>query len=115
MMFYQFNQNNSHGGYKFPGQLTIDNYIEADSIEEAVKIGEGLGMYFDPSRDCACCGPRWTKPYDPEENIDESLMYSQHYGSPREDGEPSIRVFYKSGAVFDLELQNYPELDEESY
>ena len=67
-MFYEFNQNNSGGSFVFTDQVGVHTIIEAkdadDACERAVK---NHGMWFDGVRDkkdCACCGDRWSRPWD---------------------------------------------------
>ena len=58
-MFYEFRQNNSGGVFHLPA---IQVFIEADSMDEANRIAERNGLYFDGAgsgRDCLCCGDRW--------------------------------------------------------
>lgn len=74
-MFYTFLQNNSGGFFKDPAEVVI---IEADSADEANKIAEEHGIYFDgcdAEIDCPCCGDRWYRvdEYDAEE-------FPSHYG-----------------------------------
>ena len=79
---YYFHQNNS-GGYitsdvviKNPEQGLMagnDVYIHATSADEANKIAESCGIYFDgveKGEDCACCGDRWYRTVYPENSED---------------------------------------------
>lgn len=56
--FYEYDQNNSGGFWKLPAISVI---IEASSPEEANKIAQENGVYFDDKwDDCpSCCGSRW--------------------------------------------------------
>ena len=94
-MFYTFIQNNSYG--EFEMNSFVDQYviIEADSAEEANKIGENIGdvgIYFDGVEkeiDCPCCGDRWGRAWDGsgtdtpeifgEKPSDHTLNYIIHY------------------------------------
>jgi hypothetical protein len=63
-MFYEFNQNNSGGGFESDFKRGISNLviIEADSPEEANDKAQRIGLYFDgcdSGTDCDCCGDRW--------------------------------------------------------
>jgi len=69
-MFYEFHQNNSGGFFLEDAVDGIGPYviIEAGSAEEANDRAERIGLYFDSydedgnySRDCECCGSRWSE------------------------------------------------------
>jgi len=80
---YLFRQNNS-GGFltnnvviKNPEQGFmvghLDAYIHATSQDEANKIAESCGIYFDgveKGEDCECCGDRWYRTVYPENSED---------------------------------------------
>lgn len=75
--FYEFVQNNSGGS--FYGHYIV--IVEAADAENANRIAEGLGVYFDGvsgGQDCSCCGDRWSKQWD-DKNGTETPM---HYGTP---------------------------------
>ncbi|APC43310.1 hypothetical protein Joe_70 [Streptomyces phage Joe] len=61
MPFYEYNQNNSGGGFDYDGDAGITHYviIEAESAELADERAEEIGLYFDGEGDCSCCGDRW--------------------------------------------------------
>lgn len=59
--WYHFSQNNS-GGYfhiRLNEGITEDVVVQADTLTEAVERAESVGLYFDGSGDCECCGNRW--------------------------------------------------------
>lgn len=63
--FWEFTQNNSGGSFDVDSSLTHRVVVEAASEEEAIRIGENLGIYFngcDEGMDCPCCGDRWYTP-----------------------------------------------------
>lgn len=65
--FYLFDQNNSGGIFHRNEKLREYVYIEADDADEANRIAESLGIYFDGVRngkDCECCGNRWSRVRD---------------------------------------------------
>jgi len=70
LMFYTFRQNNSGGSWNGP----IAVCIEAGSLDEAGTKAESVGLYFDGSEDCPCCGSRWST--SPEEGS-EPLIYGE--------------------------------------
>lgn len=68
-MFYEYHQNNSGGAFDEDAERGIGHFviIEADSASEADERAERIGLYFDDydedgnfSRDCECCGARWS-------------------------------------------------------
>lgn len=69
-MFYTYNQNNSGGSFIEDADRGIAHYVivEADSPEQADITAENIGLYFDDSYDCPCCGSRW----DEASSYDES-------------------------------------------
>lgn len=60
-MFFEFTQNNSGGNFDFNESLGITHYviIEANDFRKANDKAENIGLYFDGSLDCPCCGNRW--------------------------------------------------------
>lgn len=65
-MFYTFDQNNSGGSFQTDDNVTLYVIIEADDANEANEKAEMIGLYFDGSGDCLCCGDRWYEAYDSE-------------------------------------------------
>lgn len=68
--FYHFRQNNTHGYFAKPYRIII---IEAANHEEANRLALESGyIYFDGSRDCPCCGNRWSEVqgYDGEDTLE---------------------------------------------
>lgn len=58
-MFYLFRQNNSGGRFHPPAVIVA---VESNSPQEANRIAEANGLYFngvDNDLDCSCCGDRW--------------------------------------------------------
>lgn len=77
-MFYEFRQNNSGGVFHLPA---IQVFIEADSTDEANRIAERNGLYFDGAddgRDCPCCGDRWY-PVSSKWNVHETVPEPSEY------------------------------------
>lgn len=69
--FYLFRQNNSGGSFNYDADegLSVNVYIEAESVDEAnEKMLEKIGE-FDSIYDCSCCGPRWS-PTDEYDAVD---------------------------------------------
>lgn len=80
MKFYEFDQNNSGGGFVIDEEVGIGPrvWIQAFDANEANVIAERLGLYFDgvdDDMDCECCGDRWLEAseYDGEDvlNLNE--------------------------------------------
>lgn len=68
--FYEFNQNNSGGGFDVDDKVCHRLFIEATSLDEAISKAENLGCYWngvDNGMDCECCGDRW---YEPSSHVD---------------------------------------------
>jgi hypothetical protein len=59
--FFEYNQNNSGGGFDYDGDAGITHHVivEADDAEHADYRAERIGLYFDGEGDCSCCGDRW--------------------------------------------------------
>lgn len=110
--FYEFSQNNSGGRFVADEKLCHRLFIEASSIEEAIRIAEGLGVYFGgvaSGTDCECCGDRWSEPFDSIKfpvKWDNKLSFrtveayakflSKEY---RWLNPVDVRIFYKNGKV----------------
>lgn len=78
MKFYEFSQNNSGGSFECNESLTHRVLIEAQDSDEANRIAESLGMYWDgveEGMDCPCCGNRWS----PVSSGDE-IVFPYRYG-----------------------------------
>jgi hypothetical protein len=100
-MFYTYRQNNSGGDFCFEPQAGISHYviIEADSPENADKLAEGIGLYFDgcyTGRDCPCCGDRWSTQW--EEGTVVPQVYSQEVFASNDDN-ANVYIHYKDGRV----------------
>src|SRR4051812_30696764 len=64
--FYEFDQNNSGGGFDVNDRLRETVIIEAFNADDAADRAERVGIYFDgcdSGQDCPCCGDRWYRPY----------------------------------------------------
>lgn len=79
--FYDFNQNNSGGGFDFNEEAGITHHviIEANSEDQAIARAVAIGIYFDgceDGTDCPCCGDRWSTPWGGD---DEPQVYGQPF------------------------------------
>jgi len=74
MKYYEFVQNNTGGSFDSNESVAHSVFIQADSPDSANTKAETIGIYFDGSGDCSCCGNRWceTSSYDGK---DEPAMY----------------------------------------
>ena len=104
-MFYHYSQNNSGGGFDFDKYRGITNHvvIEADSANEADSRAEDIGLYFDGSGDCPCCGPRWYNAWE-EGGDEDPIVYGKHPSALEKSFkwmEPGyeVAVHYKDGKV----------------
>lgn len=73
--FFEYRQNNSGGRFDIDDTLTVRVIVEAKDQEQAIRIGENLGIYFngcDEGLDCSCCGDRWYEPH--EVNLQYGLL-----------------------------------------
>ena len=60
--FYEVTQNNTGGSFDVDANVCHRMFIEAESEEQANRIAENLGCYWDgveKGMDCSCCGDRW--------------------------------------------------------
>jgi hypothetical protein len=107
-MFFTFGQNNSGGSFINDGYVTHYVIVEADNADEANKIAENIGIYFDgcdQDMDCPCCGDRWSRQYGNRDGTEAPEIY----GNPPDEegksdwftgvGEVYCRVHYKDGMV----------------
>lgn len=83
-MFFTYNQNNSGGGWDFDPAAGISHFviIEANSNDEADRLAEEKGLYFDgcrAGRDCSCCGDRWYRQYS-DDGTEVPEIYGQKVG-----------------------------------
>src|SRR5690606_3861210 len=53
--------NNSGGSFDYDPEQGITHYVyvEANNYREANARARDIGLYFDGSGDCNCCGYRW--------------------------------------------------------
>lgn len=114
MAFFHFSQNNSGG--VFDKKVGTDVIIEASSSEEANRLAEGVGIYFNgvaDGRDCECCGDRWSELWGKESGDEVPSIYGlpitekKSFSSFRKD----VVVHYKDGRVERKVIE--PETEEE--
>lgn len=106
--FYTFSQNNSGGQMRHDARAGIASYviIEAVGYKNANWQAEDIGLYFDGTSDCSCCGNRWHKHYDDTEADDTPSIYGEPVASSEAGdfiyGEPnqaSVFVHYLDGTI----------------
>ena len=102
-MFYTYRQNNSFSTFDVNEDVTHYVIIEADSVEDANRRAEGVGIYFDGCSkgiDCPCCGDRWSEAWDDDADP-EPMIYGEpvatHTSWRAEPGEALAYVYYKDG------------------
>lgn len=98
-MFFNFQQNNSGGYFTKPAHHV---WVEADSADEANKLAEENGIYFNgraSRKDCNCCGDRWSRCYA-DDGEEFPLLESAFL---KKKGIPSWAVYYKNGEVKESE------------
>lgn len=106
-MFYDFRQNNSGGSFDFDGDrgISVSVIVEADSADEANERAEEIGLYFDGSGDCECCGDRWSSQWRDDAGDEVPSIYGQPIAeyTPHikwsEKDFPEVFVHYKDGTV----------------
>lgn len=64
--FYEYRQNNSGGSFIIDEDrgLSVEVIVEADSVADADRRAESIGLYWKgcrDGRDCTCCGDRWSQ------------------------------------------------------
>lgn len=99
-MFFEFDQNNSGGIFTRPAHSV---WIEADSADEANKLAEENGLYFngcDDGLDCDCCGDRW---YPCTGQDGKEIPVLRTNGWLKQSGVPWWIVYYKNGEVNESE------------
>lgn len=104
-MFWHYSQNNSGGSFDFDKVrgITHNVVIEADSAEDADRRAENIGLYFDGSGDCPCCGNRWSGAWDDGDDVPK--IYDRELGVKYENNwgwmEPGyeIAVHFKDGTI----------------
>jgi hypothetical protein len=98
-MFYTFYQNNSGGNFTGPAVYVI---IEANSAKEANDRAEDIGLYFNGasedengwSRDCPCCGDRWTAQWSDADGTEKPEIYGKHPATYSD-----VAIYYANGVV----------------
>ena len=61
-LFFHFSQNNSGGSFDHDPEKGIGHNVIVEALNEkdALDRAEAIGLYFDGSGDCECCGRRWS-------------------------------------------------------
>lgn len=81
LKWYEYSQNNSGGFFKKPA---IRVYVQAQAANVADAVAQHHGVYFDEdcTRDCRCCGSRWSEasehgatPTRPEPEYERGVPY----------------------------------------
>ena len=88
-LFFTFNQNNSGGNLVVDDNVCECVIVEAEDAEAANVKAQKVGIYFDGSGDCPCCGNRWYEAYGDGDKV------PSEYGKPIEEQKAG---FYRSQA-----------------
>lgn len=94
-MFYTYSQNNSGGSFSFDKRDGITHMviIEAENHHEANSKAESVGLYFDGSGDCPCCGNRWDE-IDKSDGKNKPEVYGK---SPKDFVKDGSTLWMKKG------------------
>ena len=78
-MFHTFRQNNSGGEFDYDeaAGVSVNVIVEGDDLAEITSRARGIGLYFDGSGDCACCGNRWYEPWSRDDLDAEPMIYGR--------------------------------------
>lgn len=78
-LFFNFNQNNSGGRFTFDEKrgISVHVVVEALDYSHANARAQNIGLYFDGSADCPCCGNRWYAQYDGKEGTKKPSIYDE--------------------------------------
>ncbi|AWN07360.1 hypothetical protein SEA_NABI_66 [Streptomyces phage Nabi] len=104
MPFFEFNQNNSGGSFAYDADAGITHHviIEADDARHANYLAERIGLYFDGSGDCECCGSRWYEQWeddkgDPVPSIYGTPISEYDFSGGWMGSDPEAYVHFKDG------------------
>lgn len=73
--WFTFNQNNSGGSFHVDENVSEYVIIQAENADQANRLAEKVGLYFDGVGDCDCCGRRWHEVYD--DGTEEPEIYEE--------------------------------------
>jgi hypothetical protein len=80
MSYFKFRQNNSFG--HFVGTPLV--FVQADNADDANRIAQDHGVYFNgvaDGIDCDCCGDRWYPVHDDDgQDTPVAMVYSPAAG-----------------------------------
>lgn len=114
MPFFDFRQNNSGGTFVSDhlAGISLTVIVEADNVEHANERAEVIGLYFDGSGDCSCCGNRWYPKWTGDEGDEVPSIYGEPISAeaPRDElsfavadiggkAMPTAYVHYLNGSI----------------
>lgn len=115
MKMFEFNQNNSGGGFDVDDKVCHRVFIEANNEEEANEKASELGIYFygvDSGRDCDCCGDRWRSVDDDDDVYEDLKRWSTEgyevfptFGNTVEEAIEEFREKYSDFSIVDGSLR----------
>lgn len=102
MGFFTYYQNNSGGIFELDNDVAEYVIIEAEDYQEANRIAEDIGIYFDGCSkgiDCECCGDRWYET-DEDEMDNVPSIYEVPIGEYKSGfRERNYRIHYLNGEI----------------
>lgn len=108
-MFHTFRQNNTGGSFDFDMERGISHFVvvEGDNLDEIMDTARQIGLYFDGSGDCSCCGNRWYAPWDKDDLTETPKIYDVEVpdGEPKDlltkwmGTNPEGFIHYKAGKI----------------
>jgi len=104
MAWFSYKQNNSGGRVVQNDSVDWFVWIEAESVRVANARAEDVGIYFDGSGDCSCCGDRWSEPWE-----DEGDAEPMNYDTPvvREVGAKAFGGGLSMSSMYDGTMHLY--------
>jgi len=109
-MWYDFRQNNSGGYFNGPRYVLV----EADGYEEANAMAQKAGVYFDVTRDCPCCGPRWSRATEWDDDDPQSgVIWPSDFAGYQ--ANVSFKVVTQETATGELRIQDIETKSTDKY
>jgi hypothetical protein len=113
-VFFEFNQNNSGGGFDYDAARGIGRHVivEARNEDEANDRAGRIGLYFDGADDygpdCSCCGDRWYRAWA-HSGTDTPIIYGEpvdeEYRLSLGKDTPEVFVHYADGRIAGYEAR----------
>lgn len=134
LKFYTYDQNNSGGTFHFDADkgISVKVIVQALDAEEANFRAKRIGLYFDGSGDCSCCGDRWYEQWG-DSGFDTPMIYQgctirdwmsgQHFMKWMEPDQPELFIHlyddqfmgFVYGERGNLRIMENPEIEAKFY